>query len=164
MNQLPVGVQAPDFELKTPDERLRRLNAAVAQGPLVLAFYKAECPTCQFTLPYLQKIYSETGSGGWELWGISQDDPEETRKFAERYGIGFDLLVDPYPFEVSSRYGLQFVPGIFVVQSDAKITLSDFGFSKDALNAIAALAAHQTGRPRVQLFHAGDGIPARRPG
>ena len=155
MSQLAIGIQAPDFELSTADGRPRRVSEALRQGPVVLVFYKGSCPTCQFTFPFIQQIYSKVGSTApWTLWGISEDDPEETRAFARQHGITFDLLIDEYPYAVSSAYGLQTVPAIFIVQRDGTISLSEFGFTKSSLNQIAGF----------DFFTLNDGLPAARPG
>jgi peroxiredoxin len=154
-SQLPIGAQAPDFTLTGLDGRSHRLTEALGRGPVVLAFYKGHCPTCQFTFPYIQKIVGGAGKDkSWTIWGISQDDATETRSFAERYGITFDLLIDDYPYAVSSAYGLEFVPAIFIVQPGQTITLSNFGFTKNSLNQIAGF----------DFFQPNDGLPAARPG
>jgi peroxiredoxin len=155
MSQLSIGSKAPDFELADVDGRKHRLSEALARGPVALAFYKSECPTCQFTFPYIQKIFAAAGSdAGWTLWGISQDDVDQTRRFRTQYGITFDLLVDEHPYPVSAAYGLQFVPAIFFIQPDGKIAVSEYGFTKAGLNQIAGF----------EFFKPGDGVPATRPG
>ncbi len=165
MSQLPTGVAAPHFQLKSIKVLERTLSEALTRGPVVLAFYKASCPTCQLTFPYLQKIHSELGAGSaFTIWGISQDEAGETKEFSERFKIKFDLLIDEHPYEVSSAYGLEFVPGIFVIGEDGRIALSDFGFSKATLNQIACLAAAGSSRSTPALFDANDGLPATRPG
>src|SRR5437762_7993905 len=114
MTQLPAGTHAPNFELADTSGKPHRLSKALEAGPVALVFYKSSCPTCQFTFPYIQKIFSKVGkTAGWTLWGVSQDDADETRSFATDYGITFDLLVDEYPYPASSAYGLKFVPAIF---------------------------------------------------
>jgi peroxiredoxin len=138
MSQLSTGVSAPDFELPDIYGRPHRLAEALTRGPVALVFYKSACPTCQFTFPYLQKIFSKRGeSRGWTLWGVSEDDPEETRQFMQDHGITFDVLLDEYPYGVSAAYGLEFVPALFVIQPDGKISTSDYGFTKAGLNQIA---------------------------
>ncbi len=80
MSQLPVGAQAPDFAVTGLDGRSHRLTEALKSGPLVLAFYKVDCPTSQFTFPFIQQIVSQAGKDkSWTIWGISQDDAQETR-------------------------------------------------------------------------------------
>ena len=155
MSQLSIGVQAPDFELPDTNGRPHRLAEALTHGPVALVFYKSACPTCQFTFPYLQKIFSERGkSPGWTLWAVSEDDPEETRQFMQDHAITFDLLLDEYPYAVSAAYGLEFVPALFVIQPDGKISTSEYGFTKAGLNQIAGF----------EFFTPGDGLPATRPG
>jgi len=155
MGQLGVGTTAPDFELKDANGCLHRLSEALTRGPVALIFYKSECPTCQFTFPYIQRIFEKAvPASGVTIWGVSEDDVGETRRFAEQYGITFDILIDEYPYAVSAAYGLEFVPGIFLIQPDGKVSVSDFGFTKAGLNQVAGF----------EFFTAADGLPARRPG
>jgi peroxiredoxin len=155
MSQLSIGTPAPDFELTDTNGKTHRLAEALRKGPVALAFYKSSCPTCQFSFPYIQKIFSRTGhTSGVTLWGISEDDLEETRQFARQHGITFDLLIDDYPYAVSAAYGLDYVPAIFLIQPDGTVSASDYGFTKAGLNRIAGF----------EFFTAGDGLPATRPG
>ncbi len=57
MTALATGTQAPDFELKTLDGKSFSLSAELARGPAVLAFFKVSCPTCQYALPFLERLY-----------------------------------------------------------------------------------------------------------
>jgi peroxiredoxin len=155
MSQLSIGVEAPDFQLKTADGRTRRLSEELAHGPVVLVFYKASCPTSQFTFPFIQRIYSKVGkTAPWTLWAISEDDPGETLDFCRRNRLTFEVLIDEHPYPVSAAYGLQNVPAIFMVQENRTISLSDFGFTKEALNRIAGFP----------FFTPDDGLPSSRPG
>src|SRR5262245_48327823 len=155
MSQLDVGKHAPDFDLKDLNGKSRRLSDALKNGPVALAFYKSGCPTCQFTFPYIQKIFSHPGKrAGLTLWGISEDDENETRDFVKQHSLTFDVLIDEHPYEVSADYGLQFVPAIFLIEPDGKIAMSDYGFTKAGLNQIAGF----------EFFSANDGLPASRPG
>ena len=155
MSQLSVGSKAPDFELNDVDGRSYRLSEALAHGPVALVFYKASCPTCQFTFPYIQKIFDRVGlREGFTLWAVSEDDADETKDFIQQHGLTFHVLIDEYPYPVSAAFGMEFVPGIFLIQPDGKITVSDFGFTKAGLNQIAG----------VDFFTPDDGLPATRPG
>jgi peroxiredoxin len=154
MSQLPTGVIAPDVQLNRLDGEVFRLGEEIARGPIVLAFYKSSCPTCQFTFPFLERIHEERGSDV-RIVAISQDDAAETEEFIGRFGIRFDVVLDDYPYDVSMAYGIEHVPAIFVVRRDRRIQLSDYGFSKATLSAIA--------QP-LELFRPDDGIPTTRPG
>jgi peroxiredoxin len=146
MSQLPVGSIAPDFELTDTDGRLYRLSDALAHGRVALVFYKSSCPTCQFTFPYIQKIFEKANNdAGWTLWAISEE---------EQYGLAFEVLIDEHPYDVSAAYGLKFVPAIFLIEPNGKISVSEYGFSKAGLNGIAGF----------EYFTPNDGLPASRPG
>jgi peroxiredoxin len=155
MSQLAVGSTAPDFELQDADGKSYRLSEALGRGPVVLVFYKAECPTCQFTFPYIQKIYERIRPDSpLTLWAISEDDAAETKHFAKQNDLTFDVLIDEYPYPVSAAFGMEFVPGIFLIRQDGEITASEYGFTKAGLNQIAGF----------EFFTPNDGLPAVRPG
>ncbi len=165
MKQLPTGVPAPDFELHSLDGSTFQLSKAVLAGHVVLAFFKVSCPTCQFSFPYLQRIYSEIGvSSPVKIWGISQDDVPDTTGFVEEFGIGFDILIDEHPYAASAAYNLEYVPGLFIVGEDMTIHLSDYGFSKAALSEIARVVGKSADKAPPLLFPSNDGLPATRPG
>jgi peroxiredoxin len=151
MKQLEVGAEAPDFQLNGPDGRVFRLRTLLKDGPLTLVFYKVSCPTCQLALPHLQRIHAE---GSARLLLISQDEPAETRASLKHFAITMDVAVDEHPYDVSNAYGLHHVPGLFTVERDQLIQLSDYGFSKATLSTIAG----------HEMFRPDDGIPATRPG
>lgn len=155
MSHLAVGSKAPDFELKDVDGRPHRLSDALARGPVALIIYKGECPTCQFTFPHIQRIFEKTAQKtGYTFWAISEDDATETRQFIKQNGLTFDVLIEDHPYPVSAAFGMQFVPGIFLIQPDSIISVSDFGFTKAGLNQLAG----------SEFFTSNDGLPATRPG
>ena len=155
MSQLSIGSQAPDFELPDINGLSHRLSDAIGRGPVRLVFYKSSCPTCEFTFPYIQRMFSRVGkTAGWTLWGISEDDAAETRAFGQRLGVGFDLVIDEHPYAVSAAYGLEFVPAMFLIQEDGTISVSESGFTNAGLNQFAGF----------EFFTAADGLPAWRPG
>jgi peroxiredoxin len=155
VHQLRTGVQAPDFELKDADGRSYRLETALTRGPVILAFFKVACPTCQFTFPHIERIFASLGKASTtSLWAISQDDAVDTRRFAREYGVTFEMLIDQYPYDVSNAYGIVSVPTFFVVEQAGTVSFSDNGFSKATLNRIAG----------HEMFTPNDGLPAARPG
>jgi peroxiredoxin len=53
---LSAGDRAPDFDLEDLSGG-RRTRSDIARGKsVVLAFFKASCPVCQFTFPFLERI------------------------------------------------------------------------------------------------------------
>jgi len=83
---LKVSQQAPDFSLRDLEGKEH-----VLPGDLnLLIFYKVSCPTCQLTLPFVEKMYRAYGTA-IGFFGIAQDDPQEVSSFVRRYGLSFVL-------------------------------------------------------------------------
>ena len=119
MAALTVGTSAPDFKLQTMDGKPFSLRDALAQGPVVAAFFKISCPVCQYTFPFLERIYKVYGGKNVTIVGISQNQKKDTAAFAKEYGLTFPILLDDtnaYP--VSNAYGLTNVPTIFWIAPD----------------------------------------------
>jgi len=89
MTHIVAGNTAPGFSLKSLDNREYSLNALMDRGPAVAAFFKVSCPVCQFTFPFLERLYKRYGGDGVTFLGISQDGARDTTKFAKEYGVTF---------------------------------------------------------------------------
>ena len=140
------------------------LAEALKNGPVLAAFFKVSCPTCQFTVPFLERLHQTYGGAKFTLLGISQDDARNTRDFCEEYGVQFPALIDERGYPVSNEYGLTNVPTMFWINPDGQIQQTSAGFSKADLEKMAAQAAHVAGKPPVSLFKPGEVIPEMKPG
>jgi peroxiredoxin len=131
MTALAAGSKAPDFELKTIDGKKFSLQAELANGPVVLVFFKVSCPTCQYALPMYERLFKAYGKTGVRLVGVSQNDATETAAFVKEFRITFPVVLDDtrsYP--VSNAYGLTNVPSVFWVAQDGEIEVSSVGWMK----------------------------------
>jgi thiol-disulfide isomerase/thioredoxin len=72
-----VGSVAPGF-------RLGAISLENLTDPVLLAFFKITCPTCQLTFPFLQRLMDR---GGPRVVGISQDDAAGTAEFNEAFSL-----------------------------------------------------------------------------
>ena len=164
MAALTVGAKAPEFELKTLDGKKFSLSDELARGPVVAAFFKVSCPTCQYALPFLERLYKAYAKNGVTLVGISQNDAKETTAFNQQFGITFPVLLDDtrsYP--VSNAYGLTNVPSIFWIAQDGEIEVSSVGWVKADFEQINRKA--DTGKiPAASVFKAGEDVREFRAG
>ncbi len=131
MPALATGTKAPEFRLKTMDGKPFDLAAELTRGPVVLAFFKVSCPTCQYAFPFLERLYKAYGKNGVTLVGVSQNESKDTAAFAKQFGITFPILLDDtksYP--VSNAYGLTNVPTLFWIAEDGEIEVSSVGWLK----------------------------------
>lgn len=161
---LTPGAPAPEISLKDAAGIQQSLEAALKKGPVLAAFFKVSCPVCQFTFPFLERMYETYGDAKMTFWGISQDDARDTRDYAQEFGTKFPLLMDEKDYPVSNQYGLTNVPSVFLIAPDGTIQVSSVGFSKADLERIAAQAARASGKPAEPLFKPGEVIPDYKPG
>jgi peroxiredoxin len=164
MGALPAGSTAPGFSLKNLDGSQVSLAAALKSGPVLAAFFKINCPTCQFTFPFLERLYETYHNSKFTLLGISQNDGADTREFCKEYGIKFPVLLDGHSYPASNDYGLTYVPTLFLISTDAKIQETSVGFVKADLERLAAVAAQAAGKAANTLFKPGEVVPESKPG
>jgi peroxiredoxin len=166
MTRVDAGRAAPGFSLKGPGGDSYSLETLRQRGPVVAAFFKISCPVCQFTFPFLQRIYERYGGDGVSFLGISQDDAKATAGFARQYGVTFPMALDEkekgYP--ASNAYGLTNVPTIFLIDPDGTVRISSMGFVKRDLERIATELAERREMSPAALFLASESVPANRPG
>jgi peroxiredoxin len=164
MATLTTGTTAPPISLKDSQGHSVSLAEALKKGPVVAAFFKVSCPTCQFTFPFLERLYEMYGGANLTFLGISQDGAGDTREFIEEFGIKFPVLIDERGYPASNQYGLTNVPTLFLIAPDGKIKISAVGFSKADLEDVASQAARATGTAAGPLFKPGEVVPDYKPG
>src|SRR5205085_2305682 len=131
-----------NVSLNTTDDQSFSLNIARKATPVLLAFFKVGCPTCQYAFPYLERISKAYSKDKLSVVGISQDTRENTLEFMNKFGITFPVLLDDtkkYP--ASNAYGLNHVPSIFLVSTLGKIELTTVGWVKEEIEKLNRQAA-----------------------
>jgi peroxiredoxin len=164
MSTVAMGRQAPPFELNSLEGETHSLQSLLARGPVLGAFFKVSCPTCQYTFPFLERLYRQLCGKGMLVVGISQDSARDTQKFAQQFGVTFPVLIDREPYAVSRKYGVEFVPTLFLITPDGQVEISGDGFSKSDLLTIQKSLAGQLGVSPPALFMPGEKIPEYKPG
>ena len=165
MTHIVAGNIAPGFSLNSLDGKEYLLTALIERGPVVAGFFKVSCPVCQFTFPFLERLYKRYGGDGVTFLGISQDDARATSKFAKEYGVTFPILLDDEDgYIVSNAYGLTNVPTIFLIDTDGTVKISAMGFDKKDLENIAAQLAERKKISLAPLFRPDEVVPANKPG
>jgi peroxiredoxin len=156
---------APGFSLKSLDGKEYSLNDRLQRGPVVAAFFKISCPVCQFTFPFLERLYKRYGGDGVTFLGISQDDARDTGDFAKEFGVTFPMLIDDEDgYIVSNAYGLTNVPTIFLIDTDGTVKVSSMGFDKKDLETIATELAQRWKIALAPFFRPDEVIPINKPG
>lgn len=159
-----VGDQAPDFTVPTGAGESFTLSEALRRGPVVLAFFKITCGTCQFTFPFLERMAARYRRDPVEFWGISQDDAAKTAEFRERFSISFSTAIDAPDYAASRLYHFQFVPTILLVAPEGRVRLRISGFSKAGLIRLSEEIGVVLLRKPESVFLPGELVPETKPG
>lgn len=103
MTTVTEGAPAPDFDLETPEGRVRL--ADFAGKTLVLYFYpKDDTSGCTREAQDFTTLAGEFGAAGVTVVGVSKDSIAAHRKFATKYDLSVTLASDPEG-EMIARYG-----------------------------------------------------------
>jgi peroxiredoxin len=164
MKTIVAGQEAPGFSLKSLEDKEYSLPELLTRGPVLAAFFKISCPVCQFTFPFLERLYKRYGRGDVTFLGISQDDARATKEFADEYGVTFPVLLDAAGYPASNAYGLANVPTTFLVDANGTVKLTCDGFNKKELEAISAELSERQKIPVAALFRPDESVPDHRPG
>jgi peroxiredoxin len=165
MAALAAGTKAPEFELKTLDDKPFSLGNALTRGPVVLAFFKVSCPTCQYAFPFLERLHKAYSSTGVTLVGISENGDKDTAAFNQEFGVTFPVLLDDtdsYP--VSNAYGLTNVPTLFWIAQDGEIEVSSVAWVKADFEQINRKMAEAGKIAPAVVFRPGEDVRDFRAG
>lgn len=103
-----AGDRAPAFELDNHLGERRTLSALLADGPLVLSFYRGGwCPYCNLELQALQAALPQIQAAGAQLVAVSPELPDKSLSTRERNELAFEVLHDAGN-RVAASFGLVF--------------------------------------------------------
>ncbi len=102
---IDIGTQAPDFTLKTQDEKEWKLSAQKGKN-VVLLFYPLDwSPTCEKENCRISNEPTISAPNTITV-GVSRDSTWSHKAWKAAKGIKHDLLADPVR-EVAKKFGLQ---------------------------------------------------------
>jgi peroxiredoxin len=147
------------------DGRRFVLREELAHGPIILAFFKVSCPTCQYAFPFLERLERAYGHKGVRIVGVSQNNPKDTSAFTKEFGVTFPVLLDDSEkYLASNAYGLTNVPTIFWIGQDSEIEISSVGWVKADFEAINRKMAESGNISPTAVFRPGEDVRDFRAG
>jgi peroxiredoxin Q/BCP len=99
------GEAAPDFELQNQDDEPVRLSDHRGRRVVLYFYPKADTPGCTKQACGIRDHFSDYEGSDAIVLGVSPDDPQALRSFADKYGLPFTLLAD-VDHEVAEGYGV----------------------------------------------------------
>jgi peroxiredoxin len=145
---LAAGQLAPDFTLPDAQGRPLALATLLAQGPVVLTFYRGNwCPYCNVQLRAYQQALPSLALRGATLLAISPQTPELSSLTGSEKALAFPVLSD-VGNAVARQYGLAYGVGAQVAGTlrSVGIDLAAFnGTSDDELPLTATFVINTDG-------------------
>jgi len=138
---LKNGSKAPDFTLADQSGRRHTLKSLLADGPMILYFYPADfTPGCTKEACSFRDLHQEMLKARLRVVGVSPQDTDSHRRFAEKHDINFPLLADPdktvvKAYDLDGPLGFGVRRGTYLIGTDGKI--------RDSVLADLRIGAHE---------------------
>jgi len=123
---LKIGQKAPDFNLKSVDDRTYSLKNFDGKDALLIVFICNHCPYVHARLDDIKSLQNKF-SGKLQVVGINSNDPkyegegfENMKKFAKERKLNFPYLFDESQ-QVAKAYGAVCTPDPFLFDSSMKL-------------------------------------------
>jgi thiol-disulfide isomerase/thioredoxin len=117
-----MGTIAPDFVLRALEGNEVRLSN-LRDKIVLLDFWATWCLPCREALPVIAKVEREWAAKGLRVLRITDEEPDIVNEFLKGAGLKFATLVNGS--EVWSRYGVNTIPTIVVIDKTGKIVAYD---------------------------------------
>ena len=166
LKTLPIGADAPDFQLPGVDGKTYRLKDFAAAKVLVVIFTCNHCPTAQAYEGRIARLYADYRDKGVAVVAISPNDPaavrldelgysdlgdsfEDMKIRAKDHNFTYPYLYDGETQATAKAYGVLATPHVYIFDAERKLRyvgrFDDAEVkavkSHDAKNAVEALLA-----------------------
>ena len=116
---LVVGEMAPDFLARSLDGSPWSLSQS--RGELILLnFWATWCEPCRKELPDLEQLHQMYSHQGLAVIGVSEENPDDVRKFLSTEGITYPALHDR-DHQVHRLYHVHSIPTTYVIGRDGTL-------------------------------------------
>ena len=112
---LQAGDKVPDFVLTDSDRNEVALTDLLANGPVVLTFYRGVwCPYCNIELQALEEVAADIRARGATLLAISMQGAADSRKSQKDNKLSFPILTDKNG-ELANKFGIRWTLQDYVI-------------------------------------------------
>lgn len=102
---LREGDKAPAFSGKDQDGNTIRLSELKGKKVVLYFYPEDDTPTCTIQACNLRDNYALLKQEGFEVIGVSPDDPASHKKFEQKFSLPFRLIADP-KHTILNKYGV----------------------------------------------------------
>jgi len=157
------GSKAPGTTFVDPKGKTFTTRDVLADArglPVLFAFFKVNCPTCQLSWPYVQRLHTLYGGKAVHVAGVCQNPAADGVGYYAAFGAAtFDLLVDPEPrFDASNAFGVETVPHLVLVSPEGKLLRTLTGWSRREMEELGKEIATAKGLPVTPVVPPDDPV------
>ena len=133
-----VGQPAPDFTVKTLDQKEFNLNEHKGK-PVLVNFFATWCGPCLAELPHVQKeIWEKFKDNGLVMIAIGREhENAELVDFQKKNKFTFPIAGDPKR-GTYSRYASAYIPRTYLINKEGKIVYQSVGFEEKEFKSLLA--------------------------
>lgn len=124
--QLPTGIDAPNFKLTTLDGKEVELSKLRGK-PVLLDFWATWCPPCRASLPHTQRMSKKYAEQAHIFAVNLREDAEKVRTYMERNKYDFTVLMDS-DGAVAQAYRVRGIPTFVVIDAQGKVQFVQVGY------------------------------------
>lgn len=138
-----VGPAAPALVTTLPASVVDAELRAVSGPPIKLSSYAGKvllvnlwatwCNPCRLETPELVKLYKEFRGQGFEIVGLSTEDPESSaegvRKFVQDYNVNYRIGWSTSEVSITLMQGREAIPQSFVISRSGRVVKRFVGFN-----------------------------------
>jgi len=156
MPELTKGDLAPNFTLVGADQRPVSLSDFTGSRVILYFYPAAMTPGCSLEAVDFNAAMTDLAAAGYQVVGISPDQPAKLEKFRAKESLGFPLLSDPErtTLEAYGAYGTKLLYGkqvSGVIRSTFVIDVDDSGKGTIELAQYNVRATGHVARLRREL-------------
>ena len=125
-----TGQTAPAFEAKTVDSKAVKFPEDYKGKVVLLDFWAMWCGPCRAELPNVVSAYEQFHSKGFDVLGISLDQPQQgpkLLKFLKENKMNWPQVYDGkyWKAELAVKYGIHSIPRPILVDGDTGMILAE---------------------------------------
>jgi peroxiredoxin Q/BCP len=105
MITLTAGMKAPAFKGKDQNEKTISLSDYKGKKVVLFFYPEDDTPTCTIEACNLRDNYPLLKKEGFEVVGVSPDEPASHKKFETKFSLPYTLIADPQ-HKIIDAYGV----------------------------------------------------------
>lgn len=137
------------------------LRQARNSGPTLIFVWRTDCPTCQLTLPFFDRIAKRFRTV--TVVGFAQDTQEAADAYLKSQGLSLRNFSD-VGLSVSGLLRVGTVPAYWLLNKHGEVVIEGNGWNRDLMEKITLQLSADTSQAYAPLVTAADQVPVLKPG